>query len=121
MNIGQVFDEIQQEYTEKMIRWVPHYVQLTQQFSTSFPDDFDPRQILDLGSGNGNISAKLLERFPLAGFTLLDASEKMLDEARLRFLKYPFTYHLGLMQDVKYPNNHFDLIAASFSFTSFKS
>jgi tRNA (cmo5U34)-methyltransferase len=115
MNIGQVFDEIQEEYTDKMIRWVPHYLQLIEQFSKSFRGDFNPRQILDLGSGNGNITATLLQRFPAAYYTLLDASEKMLEEAKLRFLNYPFTYHLGLMQHVKYPDNYFDLIAASFS------
>lgn len=115
MNIGQVFDEIQQEYTEKMIRWVPHYLELIQHFSTSFPDDFSPQQVLDLGSGNGNITATLLDQFPSADYTLLDASEKMLEEARQRFLRYSFTFHHGLMQDAAYREQHFDLIAASFS------
>ena len=115
MNIGQVFDEIQLAYTEKMIRWVPYYLQLTEQFSISFPGDFNPRKILDLGSGNGNTTATLLNRFPSADYTLLDASEKSLEKARDRFLMYSFKYDLGLMQNAEYTGEHFDVIAASFS------
>jgi tRNA (cmo5U34)-methyltransferase len=44
-----------------------------------------PLRVLDLGAGTGLFSAMLLERYPEAAMRLLDASEGMLGEARLRF------------------------------------
>ncbi|MBN1103867.1 MAG: class I SAM-dependent methyltransferase, partial [Deltaproteobacteria bacterium] len=49
---------------------------------------FDPEDaftVLDLGAGTGLLSALILGRFPKAGITLLDFSEKMLEKARERF------------------------------------
>ena len=46
-------------------------------------------QVLDLGAGTGLLSALVLERFPEARLTLVDLSEGMLDQARLRFDRLP--------------------------------
>lgn len=40
--------------------------------------------ILDLGCGGGNYAVKMAQQFPTANFTLVDISEKMLEEARKR-------------------------------------
>jgi len=45
----------------------------------------EPLRVLDLGAGTGLFAALLLERMPDARITCLDASEGMLDEARIRF------------------------------------
>lgn len=115
MDIGQVFDEIQEQYTQKMIRWVPHYQELIHLLATSYPDDFSPKKVLDLGSGNGNITATLIPVFYNAQFILLDASARMLDEAQKRFSEYSFEYKQGMMQEVHFENASLDLITASFS------
>jgi len=115
IKIGEVFDEIQEEYTRKMIGWVPHYRELIQKLAESFPVKWSPQQILDLGSGNGNITATLLNRFPQSQYTLLDASEKMLEEAAQRFIGEQFTFYNAMIQDVDFESNQFDLVTASFS------
>ncbi|MCB0670082.1 MAG: class I SAM-dependent methyltransferase [Saprospiraceae bacterium] len=121
MEIGEVFDEIQEAYTEKMIRWVPHYLQLIEKLSSSFIPGWEAVRILDLGSGNGNITATLLPKFASAGFTLVDASDKMLDEARQRFSGLNFTYERALIQEADFPPDYFDLIVASFSLHHLKT
>lgn len=115
MNIGNVFDEIQEAYTQKMIRWVPHYLELINKFSTAFPSDWAPDYILDLGSGNGNITATLIANYPYSQYTLLDASEKMLLEAKSRFGSTDFTYVKNMIQDANFTPESFSLIVASFS------
>lgn len=115
MDIGQVFDEIQEQYTQKMIRWVPHYQELIHLLASSFPADFSPKKVLDLGSGNGNITATLLPVFNNAQFILLDASTRMLEEAQKRFSEYSFQYQQGMMQEAHFENASIDLITASFS------
>lgn len=41
--------------------------------------------ILDIGAGTGLLSSFLLEKFPESRLTLMDISENMLDQARMRF------------------------------------
>ena len=115
MQIGEVFDEIQEEYTQKMKRWVPHYFELIERLAGSFPVGWSPNRILDLGSGNGNITATLFTQFPHSQYTLLDASEKMMEEAKERFTGPQFYFYNALIQDAGFADNQFDLITASFS------
>lgn len=115
LTIGRVFDEIQVHYTAKMIRWVPFYQDLIGLFNSSLPPDFNPTKVLDLGAGNGNVVATLLTRFPEASYTLLDASEKMLAEAMVRFGSFKISLEHGLMQNAKFAEDTFDLATASFS------
>lgn len=113
--IGEVFDEILEHYTEKMIRWVPYYQDLIDSFISSSPVDFYPKKVLDLGSGNGNVVASLLTKYPEASYTLLDASENMLNEAMARFASFNISTHHGLMQEAQFAKSTFDLVTASFS------
>ncbi|MCB0689195.1 MAG: class I SAM-dependent methyltransferase, partial [Saprospiraceae bacterium] len=115
MQIGQVFDEIQEAYTKKMIRWVPHYLDLIKMLDTSFPKQWHPESILDLGAGNGNITASLIKHYPDATYTLLDASAKMLEEAKSRFPETKVFYQQDLIQNAQFTSGTFSLVTASFS------
>ena len=48
----------------------------------------EPIKILELGSGEGLLAARLLERFPHASLTALDGSESMRREAAARLGAY---------------------------------
>ncbi|MFP3547365.1 class I SAM-dependent methyltransferase [Rhizobium sp. SIMBA_035] len=62
----------------------------------------DELRVLDLGAGTGIFSAKLLARHPDAQIHLVDASEKMLDQARERFAGNPgITYAVADMAEVE--------------------
>ena len=109
------FDRFSDNYTEDMIRCVPHYLRLLSSLSDSLPGDFSPSRVLDLGCGNGNVTALLLERFPDAEYTLLDASPDMLELCRNRFSGKNVTYVRSYFRDYTFPENYFDLITACFS------
>ena len=49
------------------------------------------RRILELGGGPGLLAEAILERSPVADYTLLDFSPPMLAMARRRVGAYPFT------------------------------
>jgi ubiquinone/menaquinone biosynthesis C-methylase UbiE len=85
MNIAQEFNTWQDGYTDKVLRWVPHYQELLHSAAGPPFNHTDPQQVLDLGCGNGNVSALLSAQFPTASFTLLDASEEMLAACEARF------------------------------------
>lgn len=109
------FDQFSDHYTEDMIRIVPHYLRLLSGLSDSLPEDFAAHRVLDLGCGNGNVTALLLEKFPDAEYTLLDASPDMLELCRDRFPGDNITYVRRYFRDYTFPEDYFDLITACFS------
>ena len=114
-NISDEFGEFSKNYTNDMIGCVPYYLELIESFVESLPKNFQPKTILDLGCGNGNITARLLELFPNAGYVLLDASPQMLALCNERFKNKNSTYIESYFQNYTFKENYFDLIVAGFS------
>ena len=87
-NIGSVFDDLQERYTQKMIGWVPFYLESVEHVIPDLPPCNEDHEIVDLGAGNGNIAAMVLQQYPTAQLRLIDACEKMLDACRQRFIDF---------------------------------
>ena len=119
MKIGETiaieFNDFSKNYTNDMIGCVPHYLSLISSFTKQFPDNFNPKSILDLGSGNGNVTAQLIPSFPNATFTLVDASAEMINLCRSQFKDYDFIYDNKYFKDFLFKEKSYDLIAAGFS------
>jgi ubiquinone/menaquinone biosynthesis C-methylase UbiE len=113
--IAAEFNEFSKDYTNDMVRCVPHYLKLLGHFSHDLPSNFNPKQILDLGCGNGNITSQLLKQYPNAHVTLLDASDKMLELCKAQFGTKSKNYVQSYFQDYNFKTNGFNLIAAGFS------
>ena len=114
-NISEEFNEFSKNYTSDMVACVPHYRELLSGFENDFPLAFNPKKILDLGCGNGNVTAQLIKKFPKAQFTLLDASNKMLELCEKQFHQFNIRTVESYFQDFDFENNRFDIIAAGFS------
>lgn len=110
--LNEEFNTWQVDYTAKIRRWVPAYDQLIEHLTT-FPAMFDPRSILDLGSGNGNVVAALLHKYPLAHYTIVDASHDMIQATQKRFVQYPeIAYKENFFNELNFLSSSFDLITA---------
>jgi tRNA (cmo5U34)-methyltransferase len=122
MDISNEFNTWQSGYTGKILRWVPHYQELLGSVLESLASDFTPSHILDLGCGNGNGTDLLMRRFPGASFTLVDASEEMLEACRERFKDRPnaIRYVQGLFQDIELEAESADLAIAVLAFHHLK-
>lgn len=114
-DIALEFNDFSKNYTNDMIGCAPYYLQLVSSFVKSLPDNFNPNSILDLGCGNGNISAQLVAYFPKATFTLVDASSEMIDLCRNQFNDYDFIYSNKYFKDFLFNAESYDLIVAGFS------
>jgi tRNA (cmo5U34)-methyltransferase len=113
MNIAQEFNTWQDGYTDKVLRWVPHYQELLHSAAGGLFNGADPQQVLDLGCGNGNATALLLAQFPAASFTLLDASEEMLSACEARFgHQFGFERVQTYFETTQFEPQRFDLIVA---------
>ena len=69
------FGRLVAEYDSLIRRCVPRYAEMTERLLDYLPDD--PRSILELGCGTGNLTLRLLERFPTARLTTIDGSSEM--------------------------------------------
>ncbi|MGA8853567.1 MAG: methyltransferase domain-containing protein [Christiangramia sp.] len=114
-NIAIEFDEFSKNYTNDMIGLAPHYLQLVSSFVKYLPENFKPTSILDLGCGNGNITAQLITHFPNAKFTLVDASAEMIGLCRKQFRDFDVIYSNNYFRDFEFKENNYDLILAGFS------
>ncbi len=114
-NIADEFDAFSTNYTQDMIGCVPYYNELMSHFVDHLPIGFCPSRILDLGCGNGNATATFVQQFPEANYSLLDASNEMLELCKKRFKEYSVDYINSYFQDFQFKNEHFDLIIAGFS------
>ena len=116
MSVAEEFDRICEGYTGNMNRWIPCYQTLLTSIIDHLPAHFHPQHILDLGCGNGNVTALLLDKFPNASFTLFDASTEMLKVCRNRFTSHDqFQFIQGYFQDANFGVSSFDLIVGGLS------
>ena len=115
-NIALEFDEFSSDYTRDMTNCVPHYLKLMDTIVESLPDEFAAEHILDMGCGNGNISALLMKKYPESTFHLVDASPEMLRICQDRFPHVDLNLFEGYFRDFHYDSKPYDLAAASFSF-----
>lgn len=113
--IALEFNDFSKNYTNDMIGCVPHYLSLISSLSKQFPDNFNPTSILDLGSGNGNVTAQLIPYFPDATFTLVDASAEMIALCRSKFKDYDVIYVNSYFKDFIFEEENYDLVIAGFS------
>jgi ubiquinone/menaquinone biosynthesis C-methylase UbiE len=98
-----------------MVRCVPHYLKLLSAFVEDLPEHFNPKRILDLGCGNGNVTFEMIQKFPDSQYVLLDASQEMIDLCRRRFQGYDIEYVTSYFKDYQFETNKFDLVTAGFS------
>lgn len=114
-DIGLEFNEFSKNYTNDMIGLAPHYMELVSCFGKYLPGNFQANSILDLGCGNGNITAQLLPYFPKASYNLVDASAEMIGLCIKQFASFDMNYANTYFKDFDFEKEKYDLVVAGFS------
>ena len=87
MKIDEQFNLVAKEYDEGRRRFVPcfdeFYAGTTDFIARSIPA---PRRVLDLGAGTGLLTSYWYRNLPAAEYALVDVAERMLEEAKMRFV-----------------------------------
>ncbi len=111
--LAEEFDQLAEEYTDKIRRWVPHYDHLVRHAASIHVEASSPK-ILDVGAGNGNVSMTILERCSPHSITLLDASEDMLRLASARLSPSVEVFNVkSFFQEARFESCQFDFICCS--------
>jgi tRNA (cmo5U34)-methyltransferase len=110
------FNLVAQKYDEQRRFFIPcfdDYYQTSILFLSKIRPDF--KTILDLGAGTGLLTKYLYEKFPNAKYTLVDASEQMIDIAKQRFENMDNFSFVISDYSKELPSNQFDLITSALS------
>ncbi|WDF54746.1 class I SAM-dependent methyltransferase [Mucilaginibacter sp. KACC 22063] len=113
-SVESFYDQLSSRYTDLISRCVPRYNEMFYNIFHYIPDDLQPRNILDLGCGTGNLTEAALQHFPDAQIHALDLSADILNECRLRFKDHDnISYHQQDFNDLDFPAQSFDLVISS--------
>jgi tRNA (cmo5U34)-methyltransferase len=113
------FGSMAESYDSLIRRAVPRYDEMTSRLLDYLPRE--PRDVLELGCGTGNLSLLLARKFPGASLTLVDGSPEMvavtqsrLAEAHLGLVNEP-AYLAARFEELALPDSSFDLVVSSIS------
>jgi tRNA (cmo5U34)-methyltransferase len=113
-SVEDFYDQLSSRYTDLISRCVPRYDELFFNLFYYLPNNLQPKQVLDLGCGTGNLTAAALQHFPTADIHALDISADILNECRTRFAANSnIHYHQQDFSQLDFPNASFDLIISS--------
>lgn len=107
------------EYDAFIRRVVPRYDEMIDRLLETLPAS--PQRVLELGSGTGNVSLRLLEAAPGAALTLVDAAPEMLEVTRGRVTeRFPAAVErtrlvAARFEDLELESAGYDLIVACIS------
>jgi len=113
------FGSMSESYDSLIHRAVPRYDEMIARLLEYLPSD--PRRVLELGCGTGNLSLQLVDAFPRAELTLVDASAEMISLVRSRIgasgsgSAPRMAYVEARFEELDLPEKSFDLVVSSIS------
>ena len=112
--VDEFFDCLTDDYTATIERCFPRYREMLWAAIDYLPADLVVRNILELGSGTGNLSMLLAEKFPEATIHLVDVSGESMAACRSRFGNDTrIQYHRQDFRELQFDAGQFDLVASS--------
>lgn len=114
------FGAMVREYDDLIRRAVPRYDEMIHVLLRFLPVD-PPARILELGTGTGNLTLRLTQRYPRAEITTVDASSEMIDLARARIREAQpsesarITFATARFEEFEAKPDSFDLITSCIS------
>ena len=112
------FGSMSESYDSLIHRAVPRYDEMIARLLDYLPRE--PRRVLELGCGTGNLSLQLAKSFPLAELSLVDASAEMIALVRSRIgestpASNAVSYVEARFEELDLPARSFDLVVSSIS------
>jgi len=109
------YDALAGDYDDAILRCVPRYHEMLGAILRYVPQELEPRRILELGSGSGHLTRRVMAAYPKARLCAVDVSREMLeqcrkttDPARLDLIRMDF-------HDLCFREASFDLVVSSIS------
>jgi len=114
-DVDAFYDSISKKYTESIKRCVPQYNEMLYSLFDYLKPDFQPKEILELGCGTGNLTQLIILKYPNAKVTAIDISEECINECKSRIPSQNIEYLKSDFKELHLPKNKFDLVVSSIS------
>ncbi len=114
-SVAEFFGERAAGYEAEAIRGIPRRDEMLDALVGALP--VDARDILELGCGPGALTARLVDHYPRANVTAVDAAAEMLDVARERLgpAAERVRFVASTFEDFEAGTQDFDLVTGSMS------
>jgi len=114
MDVESFYNLISSEYTEMLERLVPRYREMLWMILDYVPKDLNPKRIVDLGCGTGNLSEGIVNQYPEADILAVDLSASILSEVKQRLKDYSNIKYLNEdFNTLEFETDSIDLIVSS--------
>ena len=112
--VGRFFDQLTDDYTKIIERCFPRYREMLWALLEYLPSDAQPRNILELGCGTGNLSVLLSTRYENATIRMIDISSDSLQSCEQRFSSSSrLVFQQADFRELEFDESQFDLIISS--------
>ena len=113
-HVKEHFEEEAKEFDGTIVKLIPKYSQMIDSMILTIPHDVsDEFNVLDLGTGTGNVSRAVKEKFKNTNIDCIDIADKMIEMAKIKLADYDnIRYYTGDFNEFEFEDNY-DVIVSS--------
>jgi tRNA (cmo5U34)-methyltransferase len=121
-NVKEHFEKESEEFDKTILKLIPLYNEMIDSMVSVIPFESSEKfKLLDLGSGTGNISKKIKEKFPNSMISCIDIAENMIQMAKIKLEKYnDIEFYTGDFSEVDFKEK-FDVVVSSLALHHIKT
>jgi tRNA (cmo5U34)-methyltransferase len=121
-NVKEHFEEEANEFDDTILKLIPRYDDMISCMVSVIPfDKFEEFKLLDLGSGTGNITKAVKERYPNSKISCIDIAENMIQMAKIKLQNYTdIEYYTGDFSEFDFEEKY-DVIVSSLALHHIKT
>ena len=121
-NVKEHFEEEAKEFDDTILKLIPRYDDMISCMVSVIPfDKFEEFKLLDLGSGTGNITKAVKERYPNSKISCIDIAENMIQMAKIKLQNYTdIEYYTGDFSEFDFEEKY-DVIVSSLALHHIKT
>jgi len=121
-NVKEHFEEEAKEFDNTILKLIPRYDDMISCMVSVIPfDNSEEFKLLDLGSGTGNITKAVKERYPNSKINCIDIAENMIQMAKIKLQNYTdIEYFTGDFSEFDF-EEQYDVIVSSLALHHIKT
>ncbi|WP_227717237.1 class I SAM-dependent methyltransferase [Methanobacterium lacus] len=121
-HVKEHFEEEAKEFDDTIVKLIPMYSQMIDSMILTIPQEVsDEFKVLDLGTGTGNVSKAIKEKFKHASIDCIDIAEKMIEMAKIKLEGYTdIHYYTGDFYEFEFEEKY-DVVVSSLALHHIKT
>jgi tRNA (cmo5U34)-methyltransferase len=121
-NVKEHFEEEAKEFDNTILKLIPRYNEMINCMVSIIPfNNSEEFKLLDLGSGTGNITKAVKEKYPNSKISCIDIAENMIQMAQIKLQNYTgIEYYTGDFSEFEFEEKY-DVIVSSLALHHIKT